>query len=97
MAPFFLCFVQILLGLRDTSDAIVASSFRALADLVPLLGGDTVIGGPRKTFFFHGLPKVKWFVCVCLCVCVWDVAVCVHAHVHMFVRASVCVCACVCE
>ena len=65
-----LCSVQILLGLRDSSDAIVASSFRALADLVPLLGGDTVIGGPRKTFFFHGLPKVRQCVCVCECECV---------------------------
>ncbi|KAK7502601.1 hypothetical protein BaRGS_00006176 [Batillaria attramentaria] len=50
-------FPQILLGLRDTSDAIVAASLRALSDLVPLLGGDTVIGGQRRTFFFHGLPK----------------------------------------
>ena len=76
-----LCSVQILLGLRDSSDAIVASSFRALADLVPLLGGDTVIGGPRKTFFFHGLPKVRQSVCMCLCVCVCE---------------CVCVCVCVC-
>ncbi|XP_076436230.1 protein-associating with the carboxyl-terminal domain of ezrin-like [Babylonia areolata] len=50
-------FPQILLGLRDSHDSIVASSLRALADLVPLLGGDVVIGGQRKTFFFQGMPK----------------------------------------
>ncbi|XP_013088434.2 protein-associating with the carboxyl-terminal domain of ezrin-like [Biomphalaria glabrata] len=50
-------FIQILIGIRDTNDKIVAASLRALADLVPLLGGDYVIGGRRKPFFFHGLPK----------------------------------------
>ncbi|KAL8617693.1 hypothetical protein ACOMHN_039641 [Nucella lapillus] len=48
---------DILIGLRDSSDSIVAGSLRALADLVPLLGGDVVIGGHRKTFFFQGMPK----------------------------------------
>ncbi|KAH9490194.1 Protein-associating with the carboxyl-terminal domain of ezrin [Bulinus truncatus] len=50
-------FIQILLGIRDTNDKIVAASLRALADLVPLLGGDYIVGGRRKPFFFHGLPK----------------------------------------
>ncbi|CAL1547743.1 unnamed protein product, partial [Lymnaea stagnalis] len=50
-------FIQILLGVRDTDDRIVAASLRALADLVAVLGGDFVIGGSRKSFFFHGLPK----------------------------------------
>jgi hypothetical protein len=49
---------QVLLGLRDTDDRIVASSLRALADMVPLLGGDVIMGAQRKTFFFHGMPKV---------------------------------------
>ncbi|XP_059150941.1 protein-associating with the carboxyl-terminal domain of ezrin-like [Physella acuta] len=50
-------FIQILLGVRDSDDRIVAASLRALADLVPHLGGDFVIGGNRKPFFFHGIPK----------------------------------------
>ncbi|GFN92858.1 protein-associating with the carboxyl-terminal domain of ezrin-like, partial [Plakobranchus ocellatus] len=50
-------FLQILLGVRDSDDRIVAASFRALADLVPIMGGDVVVGGARKPFFFHGLPK----------------------------------------
>ena len=58
----YLSCLQILLGLRDTSDALVASSLRALADLVPYLGGDVVIGGQRKTFFFHGMPKVGMLI-----------------------------------
>ncbi|XP_005104973.3 uncharacterized protein LOC101853875 [Aplysia californica] len=50
-------FLQVLIGLRDTDDKMVSASLRALADLVPILGGDFVIGGSRKPFFFHGLPK----------------------------------------
>lgn len=52
-----------LLGVRDTDDRLVAASLRALADLVPVLGGDVVVGGVRKPFFFHGMPKV-WLVFV---------------------------------
>uniref|UniRef100_A0A0B7B076 Protein kinase domain-containing protein n=1 Tax=Arion vulgaris TaxID=1028688 RepID=A0A0B7B076_9EUPU len=51
-------FLQILLGVRDTDDRLVAASLRALSDLVPVLGGDFVVGGVRKPFFFHGMPKV---------------------------------------
>ncbi|GFS23073.1 protein-associating with the carboxyl-terminal domain of ezrin-like, partial [Elysia marginata] len=50
-------FLQILLGVRDSDDRVVAASLRALADLVPIMGGDVVVGAARKPFFFHGLPK----------------------------------------
>ncbi|CAG5115679.1 unnamed protein product [Candidula unifasciata] len=50
-------FLQVLLGVRDTDDRLVAASLRALADLVPVLGGDVIVGGVRKPFFFHGMPK----------------------------------------
>ncbi|BFZ19969.1 hypothetical protein BsWGS_23007 [Bradybaena similaris] len=52
-------FLQVLLGVRDTDDRLVAASLRALADLVPVLGGDVVVGGVRKPFFFHGMPKIS--------------------------------------
>ena len=49
---------QLLLGLRDTSGELAASSLRALADLVPILGRDVVIGGRAKNYFRKGMPKV---------------------------------------
>ncbi|XP_050417803.1 protein-associating with the carboxyl-terminal domain of ezrin [Patella vulgata] len=50
-------FPHLLLGLRDSDDMIVAASLRALADVVPILGGDKVIGGSRKQFLSQGLPN----------------------------------------
>ena len=49
---------QILLGLGDKSDELAASSLRALADLVPILGRDVVVGGKTKNYFRRGMPKV---------------------------------------
>ncbi|CAI9716038.1 protein-associating with the carboxyl-terminal domain of ezrin-like [Octopus vulgaris] len=50
-------FPQLLLGLRDVNDKLVSASLHAVADLVPILGGDTVIGGPQKQYFKEGKPK----------------------------------------
>ncbi|KAL4219245.1 Protein-associating with the carboxyl-terminal domain of ezrin [Mactra antiquata] len=50
-------FPQVLLGLRDTSDQIASLSLHALAEMVPVLGRDVVIGGKSKTYFKEGLPK----------------------------------------
>ncbi|XP_067662421.1 protein-associating with the carboxyl-terminal domain of ezrin-like [Haliotis asinina] len=50
-------FPQLLIGLRDTNDSIVAASLRSLSYLVPILGGDVIIGGARKKFFSEGMPK----------------------------------------
>ncbi|XP_041370739.1 protein-associating with the carboxyl-terminal domain of ezrin-like [Gigantopelta aegis] len=49
--------IQLLLGLRDTNDALVAASLHALAEVVPFLGADVIIGGTRKKFFTEGMPK----------------------------------------
>ena len=49
---------ELLLGIKDTDDAVVAATLRALADLVPILGGPTVIGGKRLKLFANGAPKV---------------------------------------
>lgn len=48
---------QLLLGIKDTDDAVVAATLRSLADLVPMLGGAAVIGGTRLKLFTNGSPK----------------------------------------
>lgn len=49
--------LQLLLGIKDTDDNIVASTLVCLSELVPLLGADTVIGGKRTKLFTDGRPK----------------------------------------
>ncbi|CAG0893907.1 unnamed protein product [Darwinula stevensoni] len=49
---------QILMGIHDTNDELVAVTLRALADLIPYLGASTVIGPKRKTLFSNALPKM---------------------------------------
>lgn len=48
---------ELLLGIRDTNDVLVAATLRALADLVPLLGASTVIGRNRSAIFADGRPQ----------------------------------------
>jgi hypothetical protein len=50
---------QLLLGIKDTDDTVVAATLKALACLVPILGGSTVIGGTRLKLFTNGMPKVS--------------------------------------
>lgn len=52
-------FIQMLIGLRETDDRIVAATFSALAVMVPILGADVVVGGERKKLFIEGRPKVS--------------------------------------
>ncbi|CAH0552708.1 unnamed protein product [Brassicogethes aeneus] len=47
---------ELLLGIKDTSDHLVSVTLRTLADLVPVLGASTVIGGKRAKFFNDGRP-----------------------------------------
>eukprot|EP00058_Branchiostoma_floridae_P006974 XP_002592462.1 hypothetical protein BRAFLDRAFT_118920 [Branchiostoma floridae] len=53
---------QLLLGLKDTNDQIVAATFRALAEVVPVLGGEVVVGGQRKKYFKEGRPKFATYM-----------------------------------
>lgn len=48
---------ELLLGIKDTDDQLVAATLRSLADLVPVLGAETVIGRNRGQIFVDGRPK----------------------------------------
>ena len=50
--------LQLLLSVRDFDDELVVLSLNALATLVPVLGGDLVIGEGRQQLFSRGQPKV---------------------------------------
>lgn len=51
--------LQLLLGIKDTDDILVASTLICLSELVPILGADTVIGGKRTKLFTDGRPNSK--------------------------------------
>uniref|UniRef100_A0A182JQD9 Protein kinase domain-containing protein n=1 Tax=Anopheles christyi TaxID=43041 RepID=A0A182JQD9_9DIPT len=48
---------QLLLGIKDTNDVLVAKTLLCLADLVPILGSGVVIGGNRSKIFADGRPQ----------------------------------------
>jgi hypothetical protein len=48
-----------LVGIKDTNEQLVSATLRALADLIPVLGAATVIGGKRAKLFTDGRPKVS--------------------------------------
>lgn len=50
---------ELLLGIKDTDDSLVAATLICLSELVPILGADTVIGGKRSKFFTDGRPNSK--------------------------------------
>lgn len=47
---------QLLVAIKDTNDHLVAITLRTLADLVPVLGAATIIGGKRAKLFNDGRP-----------------------------------------
>ena len=53
-----LSFYQVLVGLKDSHDDLVAATLRALADLIPYVGSQAVMGTTRKNLFSDTRPKV---------------------------------------
>lgn len=62
---------QLLVGIKDTNDQLVAATLQCLADLIPILGSSVVIGSNRCRIFADGkpfgaidkmemAPSVKW-------------------------------------
>ncbi|CAK9821694.1 Protein-associating with the carboxyl-terminal domain of ezrin [Anthophora retusa] len=48
---------ELLVGIKDTNDYLVSATLRALAEVVPILGAATVIGGKRGKLFTDGRPN----------------------------------------
>lgn len=48
---------ELLVGIKDTNDHLVSATLKALADIVPILGAATVIGGKRGKLFTDGRPN----------------------------------------
>ncbi|KAJ6646093.1 Protein-associating with the carboxyl-terminal domain of ezrin [Pseudolycoriella hygida] len=48
---------QLLVGIKDTNDILVAATLRCLADLVPILGSAVVVGRNRGKYFADGRPQ----------------------------------------
>ncbi|XP_013103524.1 protein-associating with the carboxyl-terminal domain of ezrin [Stomoxys calcitrans] len=44
-------------GMQDTNDVLVAKTLRCMADLMPILGAATVLGGQRTRLFSDGRPQ----------------------------------------
>lgn len=71
---------EVLVGLKESKDELVAATLHALGDLVPLLGADTVMGmpTPRRQVFTDAQPRVSNVTCLsemcgvqCLKINVW--------------------------
>ncbi|CAH2238802.1 jg7736 [Pararge aegeria aegeria] len=50
---------ELLVGIKDTDDNLVATTLICLSELVPILGADTVVGGKRTKLFTDGRPKSR--------------------------------------
>ncbi|CAG9769331.1 unnamed protein product [Ceutorhynchus assimilis] len=50
---------ELLVGIKDTNNELVASTLHTLAELVPVLGAEIVIGGRRAKLFNDGRPKTQ--------------------------------------
>ena len=58
---------EVLIGLNDTSDKMVRATLHALAELVPYVGAELVMGTSRKKIFTDAQPRVSACVCVFVC------------------------------
>lgn len=47
----------LLIGMKDINDDMVASTLRALAELVPILGAEVVVGKKQRRVFSDGKPQ----------------------------------------
>ena len=61
---------EVLVGLKDNNNELVAGTLHALGDLIPLLGADTVMGTPtpRKQIFTDAQPRVGRCDTMTLCI-----------------------------
>lgn len=48
---------QLLVGIKDVNDTLVAATLRCLAELVPILGSSVVVGRNRGKYFADGRPQ----------------------------------------
>lgn len=48
---------QLLVGIKDTNDILVAATLHCLAELVPILGSSVVVGRNRGKYFADGRPQ----------------------------------------
>ncbi|KAL1505999.1 hypothetical protein ABEB36_005437 [Hypothenemus hampei] len=48
---------ELLVAIKDTNNDLVSATLHTLAELVPILGADIVIGGKRAKLFNDGKPK----------------------------------------
>nr|XP_039270533.1 protein-associating with the carboxyl-terminal domain of ezrin-like [Styela clava] len=55
---------EILLGLHDANNQLVKESLHALADAVPIVGGDLIVGAEREKIFGFGMPKFNGSVLI---------------------------------
>ena len=51
--------MQLLAGLQDENDTIVAATFQSLSNIVPILGCQTVVGSQGSKIFFDRKPDVS--------------------------------------
>ena len=48
---------QVLIGLQETDDDLVAATLQGLSKMVPILGADVVMGTTRRSIFVNTRPK----------------------------------------
>ena len=55
---------EVLVGLNDTRGEVVTATLHTLAELVPLVGPEAVIGTTRRQIFVDSQPRVRVFGCL---------------------------------